>query len=1106
MKYGGYSLRVLGTDSGLRTKGLPGANLDSNSNDRSSQYLNQASQSLGGAASGLSAGTQLAQQISSDLTNNAIQSNNTQTEIARTQAQVAGVQAENSARIYGTISKSLTDYADSQAKQKAARDELAYKKYSDALRDAEEAKRFAITYRQEQRAEQAFQQGVEDDNDKRYREDRDRQTKKYEAEVAIQDYATLEQDATDIQYNLGTTSLQTRLETLNQKHRGKVSPEFTSEWTKRINERQSGEATRMSETRYKNIAQVQDFQREQHKQLFNIESMGVVKQIANGVLPVADGIQRLDEMSSSYSEANRLSPLDSLAVRSEALKAALDSGSLSFDAQTIVQKKLIGLGQATVAVNQLNDEERVTQLDPNEKNRRLYQISVETGVDMGELSKWSDPLAAITQQRDNAALADTISDLDRKSLISGINSTKFNEANVGDAVATLISQGASAADAVLSENNPNTKGIVFYDNVRQVYKEHKDYILLRGDTDKGVNELQITRNKLRLDYEKLKSAGASEDNILKALQSQMARSVVNNNLPESMRPALQEAQSRTLDVGKVGDIYENIDTIYNAQIQQLQGKLAAARQSLARYGLDDLNPGQNRVSSITKFRVRNRAVIDGYNKTLENLPAAQKMRGASSNFNRGTGARLNPVPSRDGTTQTVNGVDHSPIVSPTQLKTITASGQQILVPFAANQAVQISSDYGGTPDSAEWKRRGRAHAGIDFAVPNGTSIVSPVAGKVIKVAHQVNAGTGRGYGHYIDVQIPDGRVLRYAHAANFSVRQGDAVSAGQVLGRSGDSGAPGQAHLHFEVRGSSSYGYEDSYDPKAFLAGLKGGHISKSPRRNNEMNDYYNPYNNDPPSDRPRTPSNSLKLPLGAYLFGGAVYGRSGVSKPAAQTYNRANPIKNMDVPSSTHGIDIAKMNQPGSTYGYAVLAKNPGLANSIAKTATWLGIPAVWLADVMHFESGFQVNKQNQFGFVGLMQMGKAFLSEIGMTTQQLVRMNYESQMDVWKKYVNRWGLRGKITTMAELYLLQQRPAHVMAYKNGDKAKLDQADGNGSTVRHYIQNNIGKEAGRRYKVSSSDRRSNAISTVHDNYNQGCTLCNQLSASNSPIVPHSYQA
>lgn len=112
-------------------------------------------------------------------------------------------------------------------------------------------------------------------------------------------------------------------------------------------------------------------------------------------------------------------------------------------------------------------------------------------------------------------------------------------------------------------------------------------------------------------------------------------------------------------------------------------------------------------------------------------------------------------------------------------------------------------------------RGGRAHGGIDFAVPVGTTLLAAASGTITNAS---NADPG-GYGLYVEITTDDGFVIRYGHMDATSVQVGDRVRAGQPVGKSGGAGGPNSgnstgAHLHFEVQKDSH-----SIDPTPFLAG-----------------------------------------------------------------------------------------------------------------------------------------------------------------------------------------------------------------------------------------------------------------------------------------------
>ncbi|AXE90261.1 peptidoglycan DD-metalloendopeptidase family protein [Streptomyces sp. Go-475] len=131
----------------------------------------------------------------------------------------------------------------------------------------------------------------------------------------------------------------------------------------------------------------------------------------------------------------------------------------------------------------------------------------------------------------------------------------------------------------------------------------------------------------------------------------------------------------------------------------------------------------------------------------------------------------------------------------------TATRQGLVAPVSASL---------GTP----YRKAGSAwsqgyHTGVDFPVPTGTSVKSVASGTV------VTAGWGGSFGYQVVIRHGDGRYSQYAHLSAISVRDGQTVSAGQRIGRSGSTGNSSGPHLHFEVRTGPGFGTD--VDPVAYL-------------------------------------------------------------------------------------------------------------------------------------------------------------------------------------------------------------------------------------------------------------------------------------------------
>lgn len=93
-------------------------------------------------------------------------------------------------------------------------------------------------------------------------------------------------------------------------------------------------------------------------------------------------------------------------------------------------------------------------------------------------------------------------------------------------------------------------------------------------------------------------------------------------------------------------------------------------------------------------------------------------------------------------------------------------------------------------------RGSHTHQGQDITAPEGSPVLSPTAGRVVKTAYQA---TGAGY--YVVVDGTEGRSFFFAHCQkdSFGVSAGQAVSAGQPVCRVGSTGRSSGPHLHFEI-------------------------------------------------------------------------------------------------------------------------------------------------------------------------------------------------------------------------------------------------------------------------------------------------------------------
>ena len=92
-------------------------------------------------------------------------------------------------------------------------------------------------------------------------------------------------------------------------------------------------------------------------------------------------------------------------------------------------------------------------------------------------------------------------------------------------------------------------------------------------------------------------------------------------------------------------------------------------------------------------------------------------------------------------------------------------------------------------------RQRSGHKGIDIAARLGTPVKAARSGHVIYASDGIG-----GYGNLIILRHSDKFATVYGHLSRFTVRKGQFVSRGGVIGRVGKTGSATGPHLHFEIR------------------------------------------------------------------------------------------------------------------------------------------------------------------------------------------------------------------------------------------------------------------------------------------------------------------
>ncbi|RAL24720.1 hypothetical protein DL240_00480 [Lujinxingia litoralis] len=129
---------------------------------------------------------------------------------------------------------------------------------------------------------------------------------------------------------------------------------------------------------------------------------------------------------------------------------------------------------------------------------------------------------------------------------------------------------------------------------------------------------------------------------------------------------------------------------------------------------------------------------------------------------------------------------------------------ELSLPWECSAAYRVTQ----THDVGSHKGLGRW--AFDFDLPEGTPVSAPAAGEVRMVRDDsTRHGCGPEFGwdaNYVVIDLLNGydALLLHLEADSVTVKPGDKVEAGQVVGRVGNSGWVCGTHLHFQIQRSCS--------------------------------------------------------------------------------------------------------------------------------------------------------------------------------------------------------------------------------------------------------------------------------------------------------------
>lgn len=143
---------------------------------------------------------------------------------------------------------------------------------------------------------------------------------------------------------------------------------------------------------------------------------------------------------------------------------------------------------------------------------------------------------------------------------------------------------------------------------------------------------------------------------------------------------------------------------------------------------------------------------------------------------------------------------------------------------------RVSSPFGLRPDPTN-KRKMQGHSGTDIAVPINTPIYCPADGKVIRAVFDSKYGGG----NTIRIKHTNDFITGYAHLNSFSVKKGDKVKKGDIIGYVGNTGGHTTGpHLHFTVTTPDN----EKVDPELYFNFSNGQQLAQNNNQKYQGQEY----------------------------------------------------------------------------------------------------------------------------------------------------------------------------------------------------------------------------------------------------------------------------
>ncbi len=304
-----------------------------------------------------------------------------------------------------------------------------------------------------------------------------------------------------------------------------------------------------------------------------------------------------------------------------------------------------------------------------------------------------------------------------------------------------------------------------------------------------------------------------DDGILQTYQTNVKQLTEQRSEQELVLGQLKKEQRKLLilqaRIITESDIKRTLVVQLNSQVKQLQQEqfskeeeaaILADQQRLISQELEALRAAELRAQQEAKERAEaaRQAAEEAARAAAEEQRRAEQE--AAQKKRQPTDSR--PAPAAEAETK-----------QPTTDQVPTDTAETVAKPFLLPVTGYVSSPFG--PRNNPLTGKSERHTGIDLVNAKGTPIKAAAGGIVLR------AGSATGYGNVVMItHLIEGKVWTtvYGHLDAVSVKAGQTVMPGEIVGKLGSTGWSTGPHLHFEIhRGEWAVGQPNAVDPAPYI-------------------------------------------------------------------------------------------------------------------------------------------------------------------------------------------------------------------------------------------------------------------------------------------------